>query len=197
MPKLYIIAGCNGSGKTTASYTMLPGMFGHVEFVNSDEFAKSLSPFDPGAASVGASRYMLLKVKYMMSHGKDFCIETTLATRSLIKIIRDARSHGYYITMLYFWLSTPELAIRRVRDRVLAGGHDIPEDVIRRRYVMGLQYFFDDYCAVCDKWILADNTEIPFTIVAEGTQEGTTILDSVKYQHIWEQAHPTETEVDI
>lgn len=197
MPKLYIIAGCNGSGKTTASYTLLPEVFGHFEFVNSDEFAKSLSPFNPAAASVGASRYMLMKVKYMMAHGKDFCIETTLATRSLLKIIQGARQHGYYTTMLYFWLSDPELAIRRVHDRVLSGGHDIPEEVIRRRYIRGLQYFFDDYCQACDKWILADNTEIPFRIVAEGNCEGTTILDSIKYQLIWELAHPTISEIDL
>lgn len=197
MPKLYIIAGCNGSGKTTASYTLLPELFGHFEFVNSDEFAKSLAPFDPSLASVGASRFMQMKVKYMLAHNKDFCIETTLATRSLIKIIQEARSHGYFITMLYFWLSTPDLAIRRVHDRVLSGGHDIPEEVIRRRYIRGLQYFFEDYCQACDKWILADNTEIPFSIVAEGNQDSTTILDTLKYQRIWELAHPAESELDI
>lgn len=197
MPKMYIIAGCNGSGKTTASYSLLPEMFGQFQFVNSDEFAKSLSPFDPSAASVSASRFMLLKVRYMLEHQLDFCIETTLATRSLMRIIDEARAHGYYVTMLYFWLTSPEIAIKRVQRRVASGGHDIPEDVIRRRYSMGLKYFFDDYRQVCDKWILADNTSQPFTIVAEGNFEQTSILDTIKYQTIWDQAHPAETDVAI
>ena len=95
MPKLFIISGCNGSGKTTASYTLLPDLLGCREFVNSDEFAKSLSPFDPSAASITASRYMLMKINYLLGRFEDFSIETTLATRSLVKIIDEAHSLGY------------------------------------------------------------------------------------------------------
>ena len=193
MPKMYIIAGCNGSGKTTASYSLLPEIFGQFDFVNSDEFAKSLSPFDPAAASVSASRYMLVKINYMLEHRKDFCVETTLATRSLMKIISRAKENGYDVTLLYFWLNSPELAIKRVQDRVLAGGHDIKENVIRRRYVMGLSYFFDDYMQIVDKWILADNSKTPFSVVAEGTQSETIIRDSTKYELIWWYAHPEAT----
>ena len=143
MPRLYILSGCNGSGKTTASYTLLPEMLECREFVNSDEFAKSLSPFDPSSASVSASRYMLLKIRYLLSRKADFSIETTLATRSLLNIIREAKALGYTVTLLYFWINSPELAIKRVQARVRAGGHNIPEDTIRRRYVMGLKYFFE------------------------------------------------------
>ena len=85
MPEMYVISGCNGSGKTTASYALLPEMLGCTEYVNSDEFAKSLSPFDPSAASVSASRYMLMKIHYLMGKLSDFGVETTLATRSLLK----------------------------------------------------------------------------------------------------------------
>ena len=83
MPRLYIISGCNGAGKTTASYSLLPEMLDCKEFVNSDEFAKSLSPFDPSLASIQASKYMLMKIRYLIKRLEDFAIETTLATRTL------------------------------------------------------------------------------------------------------------------
>ena len=170
MPKLYIISGCNGSGKTTASYTLLPDLLNCREFVNSDEFAKSFSPFDPGAASVTASRYMLMKINYLLERNLDFAVETTLATRTLLHIVKDAKARGYESTLMYFWLNSPDLAIQRVRNRVAAGGHNIPDAVVRRRYVMGLQYFFDAYIPVVDRWVLADNSRPPFTVVAEGSR---------------------------
>ena len=185
MPKLYIISGCNGSGKTTASYTLLPEILNCYQFVNSDEFAKSLSPFDPAAASVSASRYMLLKCRYLLQRRQNFCIETTLATRSLLRTIEEAQSHGYEITLLYFWLNSPDLAVQRVKE----GGHSIPEDVIRRRYIMGLKYFFKDYMPASDYWLLADNSKSPFITIAEGSRSGTTIYDPEKYDVIWKQAH--------
>ena len=194
MPRLYIISGCNGSGKTTASYTLLPDLLDCRQFVNSDEFAKSLSPFDPTSASVTASRYMLMKINYLLGRYEDFAIETTLATRSLIKIITEAQSVGYEVHILYFWLNSPELAIKRVKDRVAAGGHNIPDNVVRRRYTMGLQYFFDTYSPICDKWILADNSRSPFTIVAEGTKKLKYIKDNEKFRQIWSIAHPDEND---
>lgn len=192
MPKMFIISGCNGSGKTTASYTLLPDLLGYREFVNSDEFAKSLSPFDPSAASVTASRYMIMKINYLLGRFEDFSIETTLATRSLVKIIDEAHSLGYEVTILYFWLNSPEIAIQRVRARVAAGGHNIPDNVVRRRYVMGLQYFFNTYAPICDKWILADNSKSPFTVVAEGGGQLTCIKDNEKYRYIRSIVYPNE-----
>ena len=192
MPNLYIISGCNGSGKTTACYTLLPDLLNCREFVNSDEFAKSLSPFNPAAASVTASRYMLMKINYLLDRNADFCVETTLATRSLVKIVEEAHRRGYEVTVLYFWLNSPDLAIRRVRDRVASGGHHIPDQVIRRRYVMGLQYLFDTSIPVSDRWVLADNSRPPFTVVAEGSKQLTYIKDNEKYRNIWNIAHPNE-----
>lgn len=195
MPKMYIISGCNGSGKTTASYALLPELLGCAEYVNSDEFAKSLSPFNPAAAYVSASRYMLMKIKYLLGKKKDFGVETTLATRSLIKTIERAHNLGYEVTILYFWLNSPELAIKRIADRVAAGGHDIPSETVRRRYLMGLKYFFNIYSPISDRWILADNSTIPFTVVAEGNRNlDITIRDTEKYERIWEIAHPAEEE---
>lgn len=184
MPRLFIIAGCNGSGKTTASYALLPGMLGCSEYVNSDEFAKSLSPFKPEAAYVAASRYMLMKMRYLLGKKVDFCIETTLATRFLLKFIQEAKQEGYYVTILYFWINSPDLAVARVKARVAAGGHNIKEDTIRRRYSVGLHYLFRDFMPICDRWLLMDNTEPPFTIVAEASSDGTIIHDPEKFSKI-------------
>lgn len=176
MPKLYIVSGCNGAGKTTASYTLLPEMLECRQFVNSDEFAKGLSPFNPEGASIQASRFMLLRIRYLLQRKEDFGIETTLATRTLLKTVRMAQEAGYYVTVLYFWLNSPDLAVKRVKARVAAGGHNIPEDTIRRRYRVGISYFFHDYAPVCDRWILADNSRVPFKVVAEGGRERPTII---------------------
>ena len=186
MPRLYIISGPNGSGKTTASYSVLPELLDCSEFVNSDEFAKHLAPFAPESAYITASRLMLQKVQYLFARREDFCIETTLATRSLLKMVRSAQQKGYYVTVLYFWLENPEIAIQRVAARVQAGGHDIPEDTIRRRYRLGLNYLFHQYMQSCDKWILADNSRPPFDIVAEGSKKGLVIRDMDRYNRIRE-----------
>ena len=191
MPRMYIISGCNGSGKTTASYTLLPELLDCSEFVNSDEFAKSLAPFHPETAYITASRYMLKKLRYLFTRREDFCIETTLATRSLLKTVRMAQDQGYFVTVVYLWLRSPEIAIKRVAARVEAGGHDVAPDVIRRRYYTGLEYFFNLYAPVCDKWMLVDNSETDFRIIAEGSAKGTTVRDLPLYQQITQQIKET------
>ena len=184
MPRLFILSGCNGSGKTTASYTLLPELLGCRQFVNSDEFAKSLSPFDPSAASITASRYMLMRINYLLERYEDFSIETTLATRSLLGIIHRAKERGYTVTVIYFWLRSPELAIRRVQARVRAGGHHIADEVVRRRYLVGLKYFFSTYMDISDRWILADNSDSPIKMVAQGSGSTVEILDQEIYNTI-------------
>lgn len=133
MPNLYIISGCNGAGKTTASFTVLPEMLNCQEFVNADEIARGLSPFQPEKVAVEAGRIMLQRIDELIKKQTDFGIETTLATRSYTQTIKKSKSQGYNITLVYFWLSSPELAIARVKRRVAEGGHNIPEEVIRRR----------------------------------------------------------------
>lgn len=189
---MFIISGCNGSGKTTATYSLLPEMLECHEFVNSDEFAKSISPFDPSEASIGASRQMLLKINYLMSLNLDFGIETTLATRSLLGVISEAKARGYHVTLLYLWLASPELAMERVRMRVSAGGHNITEETLRRRYVTGLRYFFSTYKDACDRWVLADNTQPPFYVIAEGTASKEVIRHRNTYNKILESLNDTE-----
>lgn len=155
------------------------------EFVNSDEFAKGLSPFKPENASIQASRYMLMKIRYLLKNQKDFAVETTLATRTLLKTARMAQDMGYSVTLLYFWLNSPELAIERVRARVEAGGHNIPEETIIRRYHVGIDYFFHYYAPICERWILADNSQIPFRVIAEGSKSDViNIKDEATYAKV-------------
>ena len=164
---------------------MLPEMLECRQFVNSDEFAKGLSPFNPEGASIQASRFMLMRIRYLLQRKEDFGIETTLATRSLLNTVRAAQAEGYYVTVLYFWLNSPDLAVKRVKARVAAGGHNIPEETVRRRYRVGINYFFNDYAPICDRWILADNSQVPFKVVAEGGKARPLIIkDSDTFEKI-------------
>ena len=157
MSKLYIIAGCNGAGKTTASYTVLPEILECREFVNADEIAKGLSPFNPSSVAIEAGRLMLKRIGELLSAGVSFSVETTLSTRSYINLIQQAQNQGYSVSLIYFWLNSPELAIERVKQRVANGGHDVPAPIIRRRYRSGLENFFRIYMPCVDYWMLADN----------------------------------------
>lgn len=187
MPYLYIIAGCNGAGKTTASFTILPEMLKCKEFVNSDEIAKGLSPFnaDSIAVAVEASRIMYRRIKGLIAAGQTFAMETTLATRSVANLIKEAQREGYYVTLLYFWLNTPELAIERVKMRVAAGGHNIPEMTIRRRYEAGIHNLFELYLPICDYWMITDNSMSPMEVIAKGFKnEKKEIFNQVIYQKL-------------
>jgi predicted ABC-type ATPase len=170
VPYLYIISGCNGAGKTTASYTILPEMLKCKEFVNSDEIAKGLSPFnaDSIAVAVEAGRIMHRRIKELIAVGETFALETTLATRSVVKLMQEAQEKGYYVTLLYFWLNTPDLAVERVKMRVAAGGHNIAESTIRRRYGSGIRNLFELYLPASDYWMITDNSMSPMEVIAKG-----------------------------
>jgi predicted ABC-type ATPase len=179
--RLYIISGCNGAGKTTASYTILPEMLDCNEFVNADEIAKGLSPFNPNKVAIKAGRLMLTRIDELLESGVDFAFETTLSTRSYVNTVKKAQEKGYLVTVLYFWLDSPELAVERVRIRVKEGGHHIPEEIIRRRYDLGISNMFNLYIPITDYWMFIDNSETPFEILAEGQKE----IEIVKNDLIW------------
>jgi len=132
MPNLYIISGCNGAGKTTASYSVLPDMLDCKEFVNADEIAKGLSPFQPDKVAIEAGRIMLNRINELMKQKVDFAFETTLSARTYSHLIKNAQSNGYFVTLVYFWLSSVDLAIERVKTRVISCGHDIYTQIIRQ-----------------------------------------------------------------
>ena len=122
---LYIISGCNGAGKTTASYTVLPEILDCREFVNADEIARGLSPFNPEGMAIEAGRLMLRRIEELLNRNETFSIETTLATKSYLNLVQRAQAKGYQVHLLFFWLRTPELAVLRVAERVQKGGHNI------------------------------------------------------------------------
>lgn len=156
-PNLYIIAGCNGAGKTTASMSVLPEVLDCREFVNADEIAKGLSPFKPEEVAIEAGRLMLQRIDTLLSRHVSFAIETTLATRSYKNLVERAKASGYQVILLFFWLSSPEMAEMRVAQRVASGGHNIPKDVIHRRYWAGLRNLFEIFVPIVDLWSLYDN----------------------------------------
>ena len=138
------------------------------EFVNADEIAKGISPFQPENVSFQAGRIMLERINNLLTQRLDFAIETTLTTLSYKKTIEHAKKKGYTITLLFFWLNDVNLAIERVKTRVLEGGHNIPEDVIIRRYKKGILNLTDVFVNLCDYWLLIDNSCRPYTFIAEG-----------------------------
>jgi predicted ABC-type ATPase len=185
MPNLYIIAGCNGAGKTTASFTVLPEMLDCDEFINADEIARGISPLNPDRASIEAGRLMLTKIDKLITNKKDFAFETTLATKSYIKTIEKAKLHGYEVTLVFFWLESVELAKERVKIRVQHGGHNIPEPVIKRRYNSGISNLFHLYIPICDYWMLVNNSSAPSCLVADGYLNGKTrIKDAETFEKI-------------
>lgn len=168
---LYIIAGCNGAGKTTASFTVLPEMLDCKEFVNADEIAAGLSPFNPEGVAIEAGRLMITRILHLLKEGETFAFETTLATRSYVKLIQQAQKRGYFVTLLFFSLSSPEQAVKRVAKRVSLGGHNIPTEVVHRRYHNGLSNLFNLYMPVCDYWTLYDNSVCPARKIAFGRKD--------------------------
>ncbi len=182
---LYIIAGCNGAGKTTASLTILPGVLNCQEFINADEIAKGLSPFNPEGVAVQAGRLMLQRFDYLLNSGKTFAVETTLATKTYIKRIKQAQKNGYKVTLLFFSLNSPELAIERVKYRAQEGGHNIPTDTIKRRYVMGLAYLFKSYLPIVNSAYMYDNSEgCPLLIMRQHTDKKIEVFNTEKYKYL-------------
>jgi len=180
MPNLYIIAGCNGAGKTTASYTILPDILDCREFVNADNIAQGISPFNVEGVAIEAGRIMLLRINELIDLQQDFAIETTLSTRSYVSLVRKAQQKGYSVTLIYIWLNSPVLAKERVAERVRNGGHHIPDDVVERRYYKGISNFFKLFMPVCDNWILADNSLKKLEIISRGDREFDNVIENTE-----------------
>ena len=187
---LYIIAGCNGAGKTTASFTILPEILDCKEFVNADEIAKGLSPFQPEKVSFEAGRIMLKRINELLESNENFAFETTLATKSYRSKIIEAKSKNYNVTLLFFWLQNVDLAIERVKTRVLEGGHNIELEVIKRRYLNGIKNLFEIYLPIVDEAMLFDNSEGKHDLIAEKTLDSEIdILNQNKFEKLKNYHH--------
>lgn len=182
MPNLYIIAGCNGAGKTTASLSFLPEMLNCYEFVNADSIAAGLSPLQPDTVAFEAGRIMLLRINKLVIEKVDFAFETTLSTKSYHSLLKSAKNNGYKVWLLFFWLPNPEMAIARVTSRVKNGGHFIPKDVIIRRYSRGIANLINIYLPLADNWFVLDNSSLKPELIAEGNEN---IVIQIINEEIW------------
>jgi predicted ABC-type ATPase len=182
---LYIIAGCNGAGKTTASFTILPEIIECKEFVNADEIAKGLSPFQPEKVAFESGRIMLKRITELLFDNQSFAFETTLSTKSYKSKILEAKEKGYTVTLLFFWLQNVELAKARVKTRVSEGGHNIEPEIIERRYFRGIKNLFKIYLPIVDGAIIFDNSNGKHELLAEKTVDGQlNIIDSIKFNEL-------------
>ncbi len=192
-PHLVVIAGPNGAGKSTSAPSLLQGALGVSEFVNADTIAGGLSAFRPEAAALQAGRVMLGRLQHLAEQRADFAFETTLATRSFAPWIAALRRKGYTFNLVFLWLSSPQLALARVAERVRLGGHDVPAEVVERRYHAGLRNFFGLYRVLADKWMLWDNSDpTSRRVLASGEGERmTSVEDGARWRQIQETYHAT------
>ena len=166
--KIAIIAGPNGAGKTTFAREFLPREAECPDFINVDLIAAGLSPFDPDRAALRAGRLMLKEIRRRVRAGESFAFETTLSGRHYAKLIPLWRNAGYHVKLIFLSLPTADLAVARVSARVAQGGHNVPEDVIRRRFAAGLRNFQNIFCELVDSWVFYDNSGPVPKFVAAG-----------------------------
>lgn len=166
MPDFVLIGGPNGAGKTTAARRLLPVDLAILEFVNADEIARGLSPFNPASAEFAAGRIMLQRIRALAISGQSFGVESTCAGRSLAATLRRCRSQGYRIVLLFLWLPSAQAAQARVARRVAEGGHAVADDVVARRYRSGLLNLRQVYWALSDVGVVYDNADDGGLLVA-------------------------------
>ncbi len=176
-PTVIVLAGPNGAGKSTAAPFVLHESFGITEFVNADDIARGLSGFAPETAAIAAGRVMLTRLRSLAESRAAFAFETTLATRFYTNWLAGLQRTGYRVGLIFLYLDSPELAIERVRRRVTEGGHDIPEDTIRRRYLRGLHNLFRLYISQVDEWTLYNNSGLIPQPIAAGSRDHAEQID--------------------
>ena len=199
MPEIYVFGGCNGSGKTTFATTFLSALPG-VEFVNADIMAADLNPRNVDAVAIQASRLMLERLKVLSVRNIDFAFESThqaklgkssktticatrCAARTFARFLKECKSKGYRINLVYVWLESAELAVARVAKRVESGGHNIPTDTIIRRYERGRKNFLELYSLIADRWIVYDNSKQRQKIAEKPLNQPAIVYQ----QQIWQQ----------
>jgi predicted ABC-type ATPase len=183
MPEIYVVGGCNGSGKTTFALNVFPNI-NDIEFVNADIIAAGLNPNNPDAVAISASRIMLERIRNLAQQKANFAFETTLAARSFAPFLRQCQAGGYQVNLIYVWLNSVELAVTRVALRVASGGHNIPQEVIRRRYYRGRKNFLELYSKLADRWQVYDNSS-GNQLIAFSNSKNQTI--TIVRANIWHQ----------
>jgi predicted ABC-type ATPase len=169
--KCYIIAGPNGAGKTTLAYEFLPIEAECLNFINADLIAQGLSPFQPDRMAIEAGRLMIHRMDECVREYDSFAFETTFSGRGYVRKIKHWKTQGYEIVIYYLKLPSVEFAIERVKFRVAQGGHDVPEDIIRRRFDKSWKNFQDVYRHLADSWTVFDTSGKLPVILEESESE--------------------------
>ncbi len=180
----YIIAGPNGAGKTTFAREFLPKYAQAPHFINADLIAQGLSPFSPASVAVRAGKIMLDEIRRSADRGQSFGFETTLSGKAHLRLVQELREFGYRIHLFYLWIASAELAISRIKTRVAKGGHDVPQDIVRRRFERSLFNFFQHYRFLVNSWMLVDNSTITPTVIASEQTGALHIIDTELYYRL-------------
>ena len=184
---LYVIGGPNGAGKTTFAREFLPNYAECRNFVNADLIAQGVAPFSPESAAIRAGRMMLGEIRAFAEKRVSFAFETTLSGRSYASLLRSLKTDGYRIHIYFLWVENAELAVSRVRERVVRGGHDIPSPVVRRRFSRSLENFFSLYRRLANSWILFNNSGVAPTIIASGSGRDVRVVEKKLYSELIER----------
>lgn len=190
-PSVVVPAGPNGAGKSTAAPELLQGALAVTEFVNADVIARGLSAFDPEGVAMAAGRVMLARLRELAEQRVSFAFETTLASRSFTPWLRDLHASGYTVHLFFLWLSSADLAVERVADRARAGGHNVPADIVRRRYRAGIRNFFTLYQPLVTSWTPYNASGPEPILVAAGLESE---LPKVHDELVWASIQRQSTE---
>jgi predicted ABC-type ATPase len=182
-----VIGGANGAGKTTAAAELLPRTLSIREFVNADEIARGLSPFNPEGSAIPAGRVMLERIRTLARAGQSFAFETTCAGRGHPRLLRVCRDAGYRVTLIFLWLPSAKMALERVARRVSEGGHTIPDEVVIRRYSAGLYNMRHFYLPIADAALIYDNSDAGRGLIAEREPGSSLVIyDKARWKEIEE-----------
>ena len=174
---VYIIAGSNGSGKTTFARIFLPDYIKCPHFINTDLIAQGLSPFSPQIAAMKAGRIVIEQIDDLAGKGDSFAFETTLAGKAYLNTLKKLKEAGYSLHLFFLWIPTVELALARIKDRIADGGHDVPAQDVRRRFRRGIYNFFKLYRPLLDSWMFFDNSSALPNLIAKEKEKKITIID--------------------
>ena len=188
-PVLCILGGCNGAGKTTLARELLPRL-GLMRFLNADEIARGLSPLDPSLSAFKAGRILLEEARSLIEAKASFAMESTLSGKTYVALIREAKARGYRFLLHYIVIGSATQAVGRVALRVRLGGHDVPEDDVRRRFDRSRRHFIEDYLPLADEWVLWDNAEPPHRRIADSSSHILDQLQTMLASHTLQEESP-------
>ncbi len=178
-PTIYLVGGCNGAGKTTFAKTYFGSISPQPRFHNADLLAQGLSPLRPEALAVKAGRFLIREIHGSIAARESFVLESTLSGRTYVRLLCDAKTAGYEIELHYLWVGSPQVAIQRVKQRVLEGGHDVPVKTIVRRKERSEAHVIEHYAVLANRWAVYDNEVVPPRLIASSVTNKVEVLKKI------------------